>query len=64
MTTRPHGETRCENGYKNFTEKLVDESVPEHKDSRREFFSWISFRAARKSGIEQAQYLHSLPQGP
>ena len=33
MTTRPHGETRCENGYKNFTEKLVDEGVPEHKDS-------------------------------
>ena len=30
----------------------------------RDFFSWISFRAARKSGIGQALYLYALPEGP
>ena len=30
----------------------------------RDFFSWINFRAARKSGIGQALYLYSLPEGP
>ena len=35
------------------------ESVPEHRDAPA-----TSFRAGRKSGIGQAQYLYSLPEGP
>ena len=31
---------------------------------RIQFFSWIIFRAASKSGIGQVQYLYSLPEGP
>ena len=30
----------------------------------REFFSWISLRAAKKSGIGYAQYFYSLSEGP
>ena len=33
------------------------------KGRNRDFFSWISFRAANKSGIGQAQYLYSFPEG-
>ena len=47
-----------------FWDNLVDESVPARWDAPASSFSWISFRAARKSGIGQAQYLYSLPEGP
>ena len=64
MTTKEYGETRCvmrPDWSEEFTENLVEHSVPEHApaSSSRE----LSSEPRRKSGVGSAQYLNSLPEG-
>ena len=64
QTTRLYGGTRCvifQNRYKNFTENLVDDSVPEHRDapasSSRESASEPTFKRREDLG-KHSVYTH------
>ena len=48
---------------KNWTENLVDEMVPESRNKPANFCREIRSTTSEKSGIGQAQYSYSLPEG-